>query len=50
MIIFEKKMGPYYLLAPAMGLVLIFFYLFVKTFYRGFSWEGEKYSVLNHNN
>ena len=45
MIIEEKGMGHYYLLAPAMGLILIFFYLFVKTFYRSFSWEGERYSV-----
>jgi hypothetical protein len=41
----EKGIGIYYLLNPVMAIAMIFFYLYVKTFYRGFAWEGKSYSL-----
>jgi cellulose synthase/poly-beta-1,6-N-acetylglucosamine synthase-like glycosyltransferase len=41
----ERGIGTFYIFAPIMGIAMIFFYLYVKTFYRGFSWEGKKYSI-----
>jgi cellulose synthase/poly-beta-1,6-N-acetylglucosamine synthase-like glycosyltransferase len=41
----EQGMGPYYIFNPIMGIAMIFFYLFVKTFYRGFAWEGKRYTI-----
>jgi cellulose synthase/poly-beta-1,6-N-acetylglucosamine synthase-like glycosyltransferase len=44
-IIEEKDMLPYYILAPLMSLALIVFHATVRTRYRGFSWEGESYDI-----
>jgi cellulose synthase/poly-beta-1,6-N-acetylglucosamine synthase-like glycosyltransferase len=44
-IVEEKGMGPYYPFNPIMGLAMLFFYVLVKTFYRGFSWEGKRYTL-----
>jgi cellulose synthase/poly-beta-1,6-N-acetylglucosamine synthase-like glycosyltransferase len=44
-IIEEKDMLPYYILAPLMSLALIAFHVTVRIRYKGFSWEGESYSI-----
>lgn len=44
-IIEEKDMLPYYILSPIMSLALIAFHVTVRTRYRGFSWEGERYNI-----
>ncbi len=41
----ERGIGIYYILNPIMAIIMIFFYLYVKTFYRGFAWEGKRYSL-----
>jgi cellulose synthase/poly-beta-1,6-N-acetylglucosamine synthase-like glycosyltransferase len=41
----ERGIGIYYLLNPIMAIAMIFFYLYVKTFYRGFAWEGKRYKI-----
>jgi hypothetical protein len=48
-IIEEKNMLPFYILAPLMGLALIAFHMTVRTRYKGFSWEGEKYTIIEKN-
>jgi glycosyltransferase involved in cell wall biosynthesis len=44
-IIEEKNFGPYYLLTPISVTVMILFFLLVRVFYKGFSWEGRRYTV-----
>ncbi len=44
-IIEEKGMTLYYLLAPVSITAMMVFYVFVRLFFRNFSWEGENYTV-----
>jgi ceramide glucosyltransferase len=44
-IIEEKGMAPYYLMAPIMGVAMMFFYTYVRLTQRSFSWEGGTYHV-----
>lgn len=44
-IIEEKGSSDYYLLVPISMTVMMVFYGFARLFYKGFTWEGRKYTV-----